>query len=327
MKRLFVFEMMYILLSMTSLVYKTTLMNATTIGSHQFTDRENELLYGNVKKVTMKDEYGTTIVMEFNIKGNYSSVYSNDGHNPLARKFSRYAIEGRIINNYPDDFFIVAFRASALHVPFWLSGLSKKNKFFYNTEGKLEKIILGDGTVFNYYYDDSGYLIKRSEDDLPTLKLSWANGYISGFYMYRRNGECAYCHEISKEGNRLSYRKGMYNPSIIEFDNKGRITKSIQWVSTSETRFYEYNNEGLLNTETIIFNGNRIICRYKYDKYKNILGYEVNNTNKNDTSIYQMEYIYDDNGNWITKDTYEIIKKDIELKNKIHSDRRTIEYY
>ena len=66
---------------------------------------------------------------------------------------------------------------------------------------------------------------------------------------------------------------------------------------------------------------------YTYDDKMNLLKCIIKYSNQNPDRIFEWDYAYDNIGNWISRECYEIKQGDIEIRNKIYIQTRTIVYF
>ena len=302
-----------------------------------FTDRENEYLRGNVKKVVWHFDNGSSYEMEFNEQGNYSKIT----YRPLSgmgfpahfgNRHHRYFYEGYVVNNYFDNLFLIGFKESDFHNPFWLDGIVGGNgsiSFSYDASGRLTTIsatyrfhsqIQTDN--YEYVYDDAGHLITRKCNGLPMMKIRWSGDNITGIYTYNENGTQKRGYDFTFSGNVITLSGGDH--VTIKTNSEGKIISyEKRYTSQIATTNLYYNEKGLIGNITDILNDigrgtNTWTTSFKYDSHKNIT--ECGNT--------MYEYTYDSFGNWTKKQTYTISRGDIEVKHKEgNPETREITYY
>lgn len=312
-----------------------------------FTDRENEFLVGNVKKVVYDNGDGVKCEYNFNQKGNYTSV-SIEGYcgteYPFCKKFYRYYCEGLVVNNYLKNFLSLGIYHNDFHVPFWLDGMggAMNLSFSYDNSGKLVYVEMKnrDYTTgeYKFVYDANGNLTTRYFEGLPMIRIKWNSSNISSFYMYDSKGHLQEGYDLNINGNRIEYSpKGTFHTKVfIETNSEGKIVtfEKIQgsgWEAIKSRFSCTYNGKGLLEKLTRVYtyqhkNPITTTTIIKYDSYNNILEYKT--TENSVTKEYiRYSYIYDRVGNWISKTIYSIKQGDIEVKHKDGVETREITYY
>lgn len=336
----------FILLLVLMVAVPTTNMAETTAFPRFkcFTDRENEYLRGNVKKVVWHLGDGSSYEMEFNEQGNYSKI----SYHPLTgmgfpahfgNRHHRYFYEGYVVNNYFDDFFRMGFTYAYFYNPFWLDGVVGGKgtvSFFYDTNGRLSTINAAYYDLLDKYefvYDDKGHLITRKCDGLPMMKLRWQGDDIVGFYIYNEKGAQRYGYNFSISGNSIIIKPNSTvsaekveiltnaGGKIVSYTKTTYLGSNVDQVISKKCY---YNGDGLierLTSEIIERDGRRStpsVVTYKYDNYKNII----------ECAGTTYEYTYDSYGNWTKKQAYTISRGDIVVKHKEgNPETREITYY
>lgn len=317
-----------------------------------YTDRENEYLLGNVKKVVLSTDNDIVCEYSFNQQGNYSSISINkytSSEYPFQKKFYRYFCEGCFVNNYFYNFFNVGLIYDDYHVPFWLGylGARRNLSFSYDYNGKLTKIVTkefgGSTDEYKFDYDNNGNPITRYCNGLPIMKFQWIGNNMSGFHIYNNEGRGI--EEYSINCNNLTYKiinlRHKSQEAKIYLNNKGTVEKYEKFYDDSQTTVScVYNSKGLLEKITNeLKNRNEvtlITTSFVYDSYNNVLEHkEVKKTRHPSqtqwrtpsTEYIKYAYSYDKVGNWIKKVTYSVKQGDIEVKEKIATETRQITYY
>lgn len=311
------------------------------------TDRENENLIGNVRKVVLISDDGIKCEYNFNQQGNYTSVAVLEGrpssNYPFCKMFYRYYCEGLLVNNYFREFFRGGYRHEDFHIPFWLEGMGGARNLSFNYDAKGNLVAVTDKTSgglnrYDYIYDEKGHLVTRKCNDLPMMKLQWTGPNMTSYYLYDRNGSLhdGYDIEVRNLNYFISDKKDNNTRITIEMDSNGKIVeyRKVTEVGYSKPQgirvICSYNDLGLLDKITnSFFAGDRkitTITNIKYDSYKNIAEY-ITTENSIIKKNIRYVYNYDKNGNWISKLTYSIKQGNIEVKQKIGTETREITYF
>lgn len=328
---------------------------------YYYTDKENELLIGNVYSVT--EEYSYTesskmnnmiIVKTFTPYGFYdtylkrkeSMVAHGADKVKLEDNFSRFIIEGRIINYFNAPYGTVSpnFSVSEPFIDVKRADVLVNVEAKFGYDSSLRWVKNGDYLGYKYEYNDEGYLIERTKNDLPMLQMNWKNSLISSIKIYDSQGNEVQAIRIAAIGNQIGISEGVENLghfySQYTFDGLGKILKIEQFRKRNPSPI-------LVCFTTFEYNDGRIIKEYQrkrrdertdiwdevessmdYDDIGNILSIFIQHSKKDLEDKYlKYEYQYDERGNWIQKRCYKIIVGDIEVKNKEYEINRNIKYY
>jgi YD repeat-containing protein len=185
-------------------------------------------------------------------------------------------------------------------------------------------------TVINYKYDSKGTIIMRDEMTKEELLDSYtrkkteqtntsqtytydANGYIQS-YVYRSQSttiypskDCdgynksAYGYELNQKGECVYKSKKYIRETNYKYDNEGRVKEA---VSTDGTyRIYTYDNFGRLiykkeKSDYWIEEENKTFTEGNAPVIEETIHYSAEGILE---SIYKQEYIYDENGNYVSE--------------------------
>ena len=171
----------------------------------------------------------------------------------------------------------------------------------YNTDGKLVKETLTDGTVWNYTYDSCGNILSKLNAD--------GNGDTYEYHHFdtNNNNECDKCAVLTEtlaSGEIICYT----------YDDNGNVTRMSQ-SKNGKTLAYNYDDEG--NLTKVEHNG--FEYNYEYDEFGNTTAVKVGNQNlvtygyqADKSKLSSLNY-----GNGSGNETYtynaygEMVKKDV----------------
>lgn len=249
-------------------------------------------------------------------------------------------------NGYIDTYFVFdrEGRTSEYHSYFDADADDNKTVNTYNKEGRLqEQRFFADGRKtgsMTYEYDDEGritevirYDADGTETDRvrhfrkPHQRIPRDRGHNNiWLYTYNDKGECIE-ERCLLPNNKYAFRH------IFFYDEAGRQKRSVFFdqdnIQTLTTSF-SYDKRDLIHTIIRISPAKKLVTRYKYDEYDNIIyvrtrevdipsqrGLPEKEDKRSETaSIYE----YDDRGNWIER---------IVLDNgtPVYIQKREIKYY
>lgn len=329
-----------------------------------YSDKENELLKGNVYSTTEKCiadgnsvltecKEGRAITKTFTPLGYYKSClverddFSSTNTYSVRKYFLRSTIEGKIINQ---------FNVSGRKIDLDFSILNSYVDFrmpescFYDISedfiygDTLEQINLTKSLSFRYEYNENGKLIKRFENDLPKLKLEWGDNLISKILIYNDYGTEDQVVSVGTNINQIIVSYDSYAYYKYTFNNFGQITEVGHYYrhngsedELNSIRTFEYHNglitKELLKRKQTIGDASTWIedeLFASYDEFGNIVSVSIiRRKGKSGMNVenYKFTYQYDDKDNWIEKRIYSVVKGDIEIENQICTLTRKIEYY
>lgn len=164
---------------------------------------------------------------------------------------------------------------------------STTSEYEYDGSGRIsrEKIKGGINRIVDYRYDEQGNLaeelITESDGQIKTIKYERKDGRIirksnNGAMYFYLQGSTVYDDRSIKQ--RLSVLEDMEEQDIVyEYDaESGLITKETTYNNNNNTSIikiseYTYNPDGSVDTESVEYNGAKLVKKYVYDSQGNIL--------------------------------------------------------
>ena len=164
---------------------------------------------------------------------------------------------------------------------------STTSEYEYDGSGRIsrEKIKGGINRIVDYRYDEQGNLaeelITESDGQIKTITYEREDGRIirksnNGAMYFYLQGSTVYDDRSIKQ--RLSVLEDMEEQDIVyEYDaESGLITKETTYNNEIEPYIikiseYTYNPDGSVDTESVEYNGAKLIKKYIYDSQGNIL--------------------------------------------------------
>ena len=212
----------------------------------------------------------------------------------------------------------------------------KELQYFYDNKSNISVIQTDRGKI-EYKYNENGLLQGFLINDLPMLQITWENNMMSEINLYREDGSEFSQYSISYKDNSVILQNGNpFEKKVFHFDSNGSVTEIDEQINKDqyfESLIY-YDNKGRISNITHLYNGyDNGYENIKYDQYNNVVdiyvssGNQSGSGNKCHKKRYRFKYEYDDLGNWIQKDVYEVIVGDIEIEKKINTEIRKIKYY
>ncbi len=325
----------------------------------KYSDRENDLLIGNVKEIVerhiiiaktnlsgqipLSSNYEYVLGKEYDSAGRYIRKLQQDG---ILQDFpdcwKRYLIEGRLMNRMDilgqGQFSITDKYKNVWDVPFsGYGGTGREQRFLY-TLGKVTEI-----EDYTFEYDHNGNLIKRYYKGRPTRLFQWIENKLVKISSYTLEGNLAYGSDnvdciLKWSGNDVTTEHAGHQ-AIYSYNSEGKIKSIKNFAGNVKMRdfnpnvysiiIYNYNSQGLINKEIFKGNDGKVLMEtnYTYDDKMNLLKCIIKYSNQNPDRIFEWDYAYDNIGNWISRECYEIKQGDIEIRNKIYIQTRTIVYF
>lgn len=299
---------------------------------------EQDLLKGKVKSISVRTK-------DPNSCDSYTR-YDNEGR-CIQTNFSnydyrcKYVIEGKVKDIIAANYEPLLYEWGAVRCEnraAWMTYFSNNSyteTYQYGSQGELVSI----NETSKYVYK-SGYLTAILDESYnPRKQFFWDNGNLIQYDYYDSNGVRKNRIDITWKGNvaTVIVKDGK---CIYEYNANGQIVLvKIIGISTFLGRHeyvfreisYQYNNSGYISDIKIkSFSEaenlkNTYQYKYTYDGF-NLASVTYLKDGKIDTKrIYK--YIYDNVGNWIKQECYDVKMADIEILNKLYEDTRSIVYY
>lgn len=178
----------------------------------------------------------------------------------------------------------------------------------------------------SYDYDAKGRLIKETSFN-PDETISYIveqsytrNGFDRRTTYYTSNRDTDYISEerFDKQGNRVLERnlnaEGQVEYEVsYRYDLQGRLLEEIAKNSQGELEYRltnRYDAQGNL-LETVEYGEDNQpfnTYRYTYDDHNNIIERVIEGRNDQKT-VYRYSYVYDEKGNWISRETQKLLTK------------------
>jgi hypothetical protein len=203
----------------------------------------------------------------------------------FAIKYDTYQIlskNGKLIENsrYENDGSLYQKRVNTINEKGVLINGEK-----YNSEGKIIE-------NWNYLYDDNGNMIEVTYYDNDSV---FTGKQVNKYDKNNNLTEYYYQNSKGKVTNRDTYK---------HFKN-GKIKEEHRYKSDGtlrDRRTYEYDDNGNeIIDKAYKADGSIMIYKSEYDKMNNIIENYWINEKGEQTHQTSFEYVYDENGNWITK--------------------------
>ena len=258
----------------------------------------------------------------------------------------KYFIEGKLFNRYIHPLYNLrnisfgnfVYRGFAYIDCFNLISFYnvKESQYSYDNKSNISVIQTDRGKI-EYKYSENGLLEGFLVNDLPMLQISMENNMMSGISIYRGDGSVFYKYAISYKDNSVILQNGRpFEKTVFHFNSNGSVTEIDEQINKEQ--YFEslifYDDKGRISNITYQFNGNDDGEEtIKYDQYNDVVDIYVFSRNQSENESmwhkkrYRFKYEYDDLGNWIQKDVYEVIVGDIEIEKKVSTETRKIKYY
>ena len=332
------------------------IQQTTGIGSYfctqkKYSDRENDLLVGNVQIVQESHEDFSRPINNYTIVKTYDQIgmyVSKELTNGILQDIydwgCLYIIKGYVKNRMHEQSKI--FSALSFYRNIWDISFSFANErkltYQYNANNQVIKI----GSYYTYEYDENGNLCKRSYLGKPMLQFHWTDNKLTKVISYKENGfkenirgtNCMIDWDVDGFNEVVTYEDGYR--CVFLFDNQ-----KIKMMQMNEgfhnqrgfnpkkfafTVHYTYNSQGFISRETYK-NDKGLTDKeliYEYDGKGNLTQcIIVYPQNSSASQKFEWEYTYDNTGNWVTREFFEIKRGDIEVRNRKSKDTRVITYF
>jgi len=203
----------------------------------------------------------------------------------FAIKYDTYQIlskNGKLIENsrYENDGSLYQKRVNTINEKGVLINGEK-----YNSEGKIIE-------NWNYLYDDNGNMIEVTYYDNDSV---FTGKQVNKYDKNNNLTEYYYQNSKGKVTNRDTYK----------YFKNGKIKEEHRYKSDGtlrDRRTYEYDDNGNeIIDKAYKADGSIMIYKSEYDKMNNIIENYWINEKGEQTHQTSFEYVYDENGNWITK--------------------------
>lgn len=315
----------------------------------KYHDVENELLNGKVRSVEWSNGK-SNYVINFNTNGDYQSIvhYSDNPHAPTQQHpaIPKYFIEGKLFNRYIHPLYNLrnisfgnfVYRGFAYIDCFNLISFFnvKESQYSYDNKSNISVIQTDRGKI-EYKYSENGLLQGFLVNDLPMLQISMENNMMSEIDIYKEDGSVFYKYAISYKNNSVILQNGRpFEKKVFHFNSNGSVTEIDEQINKEQNfeSLIFYDDKGRISNITYQFNGiDDGEENIKYDQYNNVVDIYVFSRNQSENENmwhkkrYRFKYEYDDLGNWIQKDVFEVIVGDIEIEKKVSTENRKIKYY
>lgn len=299
---------------------------------------EQDLLKGKVKSISIstKDPNSCDSYTKYDDKGH--CIQTNFSNYDYRRK---YVIEGKVKDIIAVNYEPLLYKWGAVRCEnraAWMTYFpnnSYTETYQYEAQGEL----VSTNETSRYIYKSECLTTILDEHNNPRKQLFWDNGNIVQYDYYDSKGVRKNRIKITWKGN-VATVTGNDSKYIYEYNINGQIVLvKIIGVGTFMGRHeyvfreisYQYNDLGYISSVKIkkFTEAENLKSTYQY-KYtyegSNLASITYLKDGKIDTKrIYK--YTYDNVGNWIKQECYEVKVADIEILNKLHEDTRSIVYY